>query len=55
VTAEARRAKARHRIPDLRSRTGDLTPTQRELIDEFRARWGWSEEEARRRLKLAGG
>ena len=33
----------------------DLTPTQRELVETFRARWGWSEEEARYHLKLWGG
>jgi hypothetical protein len=33
----------------------DLTPTQRELVEEFMARWGWSEEEARYHLRLWGG
>jgi MoaA/NifB/PqqE/SkfB family radical SAM enzyme len=33
----------------------DLTPTQRELIEEFQRDFGMSEEEAREHLRLLGG
>ena len=44
----------------IRCRAGSISPTeltqkQRELIDELCARFGYSEEEARERLRLAGG
>ena len=44
-------------IKDLDNRYGSdrLAQKQRELIDELRADFGYSEEEARKRLRLAGG
>ena len=37
------------------STSDGLSRKQRELIEEFRACWGWSEEEAREHLRLLGG